>query len=346
MNNWLYAGLFCLFLLAPFPVAEASTLEGIVLDSKSGQPVQGVTIRVNASGQELELLHPTGADGSFTIRLPELFSDDQLDTWSLALTFSAPNYGPRTQVRRSQTRGVFEFPRMSILLEPTSGIWNLPAGLRQQLQALKSTDGNALFVAPYIISEEVKQRLPANFAKILNFNIRRGISTHLQSLDLEKIPEDVSILALPLELEQSNAAQLRVIGAELNALALVGGLGSIGQDTGGTPVTELSTEFIIIPELTGFNPGTIYIDDQLIGIPLNPTTLYKGMDELWGRNTVLAISALETKRGLSNNDKDKLMLARSYLVAERAEIGGDNTVLLRQINTLIAYIDENLARLN
>lgn len=326
-------------------VAMASLLEGVVVDSRTGQPVAGVTISLNISGRDVASATETGTDGRFSVDPASLFSEEELDTWSLAMTFAAQDYGERIQVSRTPVRGQFILTGQTVKLDPTSGVGALSAELKAQLQALKSSNGKALFVVPYSISQEVQDRLPRNFMQILNFNIRRGISTHLQSLELDEIPDDISIQALPVTLDQSNAEKLRIIGAELNALALVGGLGAAGESAGQPPVTQLSSEYIIIPKLNGFNPGTLYIDDRLLGNPLNATTLYKGMDALWGRNTVLAISALETRQGLLLKDPAKLELARRYLVAERAEIGSDNTLLLRKINKLIAYIDKNIATL-
>lgn len=325
--------------------SAASVIDGIVVNSQTGQPIAGVEMSLNISGRQVSMGAPTAADGRFSLNPEALYSAEELDTWSLALTFAAKDYVERIQVNRTRVRGEFKITGLNVKLVPIGGVGELPAALKAKLLALRSNDGKALFVVPYSISQEVQDRLPANFMKILNFNIRRGISTHLQSLELDEIPEDISIQALPIELDQANAEKLRIIGTELNALALVGGLGAAGQDEGTQSVTQLSSEYIIIPKLNGFNPGTLYIDDRLLGNPLNATTLYKGMDVLWGRNTVLAISALETRQGLLLKDTAKLDLARSYLVAERSEIGSDNTLLLRKINKLIAFIDDNTARL-
>jgi hypothetical protein len=183
----------------------------------------------------------------------------------------------------------------------------------------------------------------SRFHRLLKFHLKRGINTHLQSLEIDPLlSEEVGVSTMPVSVDSANTEKVRAYGSELNALAVVSGLGAVRQDIAGQRVVEVSSEYLIIPSMAQFQPRTIYVDDSFLVEQLQSARLIESLHQLWGQNTVLALTLREARVAFPNKDKAKLQKARNYLIAERARAGPGSQLIVRQIEALLTLIDKEL----
>jgi hypothetical protein len=107
---------------------------------------------------------------------------------------------------------------------------------------------------------------------------------------------------------------------------------------------EVASEYVIIPTLPRFRPGSLSIDDRIPLEGLSASGLSRRLDALWGRGTLLALAVVEAKEALAARDRGRLEKARSWLIAERAQTGPGNETLVQSIAELLRHIDEELVR--
>ena len=93
-------------------------------------------------------------------------------------------------------------------------------------------------MVPYMLESESTATDAKKINRILKFHLNRGIKTHLQSLEIETAPPEVGITEMPVEIETANPEKVRAYGRELNALAVVGGMGFDSAEGG---AVEFST---------------------------------------------------------------------------------------------------------
>jgi hypothetical protein len=150
---------------------------------------------------------------------------------------------------------------------------------------------------------------------------------------------DVGLRSLPEKVAAADTETIRACGATLNALAV-----AAGTVTPSGSEIEVESEYVIIPTLARFRPGSLSIDDRIPTEGLSAAQLGRRLDALWGRGTLLALAAAEARDALATHDKARLERARSWLVAERAQTGRGNETLVQSISELLRHIDEELAR--
>ncbi|MCP5312952.1 MAG: carboxypeptidase regulatory-like domain-containing protein [Chromatiaceae bacterium] len=313
----------------------AEVVSGRILTGTPEQPLAGVGIEVQASGTTRRLDQASSADGAFRFDLDTLFTPQALDTEILNVIFSKPGFRSYVFSRRTRQRGVFSIGALQIRMEainaePAPGPGTGDAD-GEQLRRIFHGD-YALFGeddSPERLLEQLNERLPRH--------LRRGIVTHLQRLHL---PADVTIDALPGELQSADSVAMRRFAREQNALAVIQGEAElVGAD--GDGVIEMASEFSVIPDLPEFHPGTLHIDDVIPADEIRPTRLSKQLSETWGGSTVFAMALDETRRAIHETDpakrRERLQRAEQFLKAQQRDLPADD-ILKQQIEDLVAFI--------
>lgn len=319
----------------------AATVSGRVVDSVSGSGLAGVVLRVEISGRSWDPPNPTGASGDFSLDLTEAFPVDALDTDALFISLSKPGYRPVTRIMRARQRGNLDFRGVEIDLGRVAGSDGLATEERTRVNQFRSSSGRTLFLLPYELDSEAAS---STLNRRLPFHLKRGINTHLQSLQVEDPPQDIGVEQLPLQVSATNTEKVRDYGVALNALAVVSGQGGIIPTPSEGKRVEVASEFLIIPELPGVQLQTFYVDDSFPEHALRSGRLFERLQALWGGNTVLAVAVLETNQALAAQPKDipALERTRAYLLAERRQLGPGNAAVVKQINILLARIEQEL----
>ena len=316
----------------------AATVAGRVIDAASGEGLAGVALRIELSGSAWDVPSSTGSDGTFSLDLTKEFPADALDTDALFISLRKANFRPVTRIMRAQRRGQLEFRQLEIPLTPMSGNSGLVAEERARLDQFRSSSGRTLFVLPYELDSEETAN---NLNRRLPFHLKRGINTHLQSLQVDEPPEGIGIEKMPVQINATNTEKVRNYGVALNALAIVSGQGGVAEGA----TVEVASEYLIIPELPGVQLQSFYVDDRFPEDTLRSGKLFERLQAIWGGNTVLAVAVLDISQAIATQPKDASSLerTRAYLLAQRRQLGPADATVVTQINALLARIDQELA---
>ena len=317
---------------------QAAVVTGRVVDQASGAALAGVRVAVelSGSGRSVALPAATDASGAFTFDPAQHFSSSERDTEGLSLTFSKEGYRGLTKVRRLPGRGDFRVPPLEFRLEPLTAQPGQTCADGGRLLPLRSQEGRTLFVVPYEVGPSERSR---EFNDRLLLTLKRRIQTHLQELNVEAGVGDVGLRSLPEKLAAADTERIRACGGTLNALAVAAGTVT---PSGSGAELEVESEYVIIPSLPSFRPGSLSIDDRIPLEGLTAAQLGRRLDTLWGRGTLLALAVVEARDALAARDRPRLEKARSWLVAERAQTGAGNETLMHSIAELLRLIDKEL----
>jgi hypothetical protein len=320
--------------------AAAALIEGQVVDASNNEPLAGVQIEIEASGRSRLLSQTTSDAGQFSINPTNYFTADELDTYALILTFFKVDYRSVTRVLRFELRGHFRHVNLPVKLENLAATPQIDPKVLEVLRRNKSRTGTMLYMVPYMLESESQVTNAKRINRTLKFHLKRGINTHLQSLETDTTTPEVGITTMPVEIETGNTEQIRAYGKELNALAVVSGMGFVDDSADGGAV-NVSSEYVIIPAISKFQPNSIYVDDHF-PLKAQASRLFERLHRLWGQNTVLALSLVEIKKALKNDDRSGLERALDYLNAEKKQVGPNNDALVKHIDALMTIIKEDL----
>lgn len=320
--------------------AQTTVVAGRVVDHATGVAVAGVRVAVELSGSGRSVALPvaTDANGAFAFDPAQHFSAPERDTDGLSLSFSKEGYRGLTKVRRLPGRGDFRVGSLEVRLEALAAAPGEPCADADKLLPLRSQEGRTLFVVPYEVGASEHSR---EFNDRLLLTLKRRIQTHLQELNVEAGTGEVGLRSLPGKLGAADTERIRACGGAVNALAVAAG--TVTPSGGGSEI-QVESEYVIIPSLARFRPGSLSIDDRIPLEGLTASGLGRRLDALWGRGTLLALAVVEARDALAARDKPRLEKARSWLVAERAQTGAGNETLVQSIAELLRLIDQELAR--
>jgi hypothetical protein len=324
-------------LAAAAALAQAAAVTGRVVDRATGAALPGVRVVVELSGSGRSVALPSGTDatGSFAFDPAQLFTSQERDTEGLALTFSKDGYRELTKVKQLPGRGDFRLGALEFGLEPAAAPAGQACADADKLLPLRSQEGRTLFVVPYDVGADRFRE----FNDRLLLTLKRRIETHLQELNVDSGVAEVGLRSLPEKVAAADTEAIRACGGTLNALAV-----AAGTVTPSGSEMEVESEYVIIPTLPRYRPGSLSIDDRIPAEGLSATQLGRRLDALWGRGTLLALAAAEARDALAAHDRSRLERARSWLVAERAQTGRGNETLVQSIAELLRHIDEELVR--
>jgi hypothetical protein len=319
---------------------QTAVVTGRVMDHASGAVLAGVrvVVELSGSGRSVTLPAATDANGAFVFDPAQHFSAQERDTEGLSLSFSKEGYRGLTKVRRLPGRGDFRIGPVEFRLERMATQPGQACADEDELLPLRSQEGRTLFVVPYEVGASERSR---EFNDRLLLTLKRRIQTHLQELNVEAGTAEVGLRSLPEKLAAADTEKIRACGGTLNALAVAAG--TVTPSAAGSEI-QVESEYVIIPSLARFRPGSLSIDDRIPLEGLTASRLGRRLDTLWGRGTLLALAVVEARDALAARDRARLEKARSWLVAERAQTGAGNETLVQSIAELVRLIDQELAR--
>jgi len=331
---------FALLLLAAVPAVALAedAVSGQVLDQASGAPLAGVRVSVELSRRSVTLPAPTDAAGRFGLDPARLFNPTELDTDGVSFLFEKDGYRGANKVKLLAKRGEVRIASFAVRLEPLAASAARSCEQEATLGPLRSSDGRTLFVVPYDLGSPERSR---DFNDRLLQTLKRRIQTHLQELNLDVALGDVGLRSLPGQLGAADTEKIRACGGAVNALAVAAGRVT-PIDRGADVAVE--SEYVIIPALARYRPGSLSIDDRLPVGELTASALSRRLHSLWGRSTLLALAIAEARDALTAHDNGRLEKARAWLTAERAQAGPGSETLMQSISELLRLIDAELAR--
>jgi hypothetical protein len=320
---------------------RADPVSGNVIDGVSGSGLPGVTIRVLLSGSSWEVPGPTGSDGAFSFELADGFDSEAMDTSFLNLEFSKDGYHKATRMRSAQTRGHFIVKDLRVRLEPKDEAVSRSVAV-QPVNAGESdpTSPRRIFHRSYDLfgpGEDESEISLSSLNQRLPNHLRRGIITHLQQLQL---PANVTVDPVPDEVGDGDSIKLRTFARSEDALAIILGEAELTVSNGKEAI-ELASEYRIIADFPGFQPGSLFLDDRIAKADFRTSRLSRSLSKTWGGTTVFALALYETREAMRQSDPQKrqagLDRAESFLKAQKSSLTGDD-MLNRQIDDLLELI--------
>jgi len=330
-------GFLPLFLI--IPTLGIATVGGTVESTAGGNPISGVAITVEASGKSFILPNMTDSLGHFSFDPATTFTEDERNTIGLNLYLSKKDFRAATYVIRFSEPGLSSHKERSFTMERITGDTAIDSSAKQAIQASKSVDGRSLFFVPYEFDPSDTDPELKRFNRTFTFHLKRGINTHLQSLEMDVTPSDIGVVDMPINIGTGNTERVRAYGVALNALGVVS-LDMLQADD--TQSLAVVSGYVVIPSGPDAPLNTLYVDDYFKAGELHSTRLFERLNDLWGINTVLALSLRNIQAYLSDNDDNHLQVARQYLMAEKKLAGPNSGRLVRDIDKLVNWIDERL----
>jgi hypothetical protein len=329
--------------LCAWLVAGAAGAEPLVSGSvtaRGGTPLADVQVQVEI--RTVKNAASSDAQGQFHFDAAALFPPGELrDADRLMLKFSKPDFLPVNKLIRI-TPGQAPAP-VAVQLDPTGGSAALDAAEKDTLNRYTAAPGSApLFLIPYSLTG-VAGADPKNVNEMLRANLERVIVTHLQASAVGATPA-VSLKLLPVS-QSGDIDRMRAYGSYLNALGMITGYGNVEPTAGGAGTLGVWSTFLVVPQADAVGaPPVLYVDDEVPADRVLSPRLYTYLSKLWGRSTVLALGVSQFRQARASHDKEALKRIRTYLQAERANVGPGDESLVSELNALLAAVDKELAQ--
>jgi hypothetical protein len=318
-------------------------IKGRVVTAIGEHPVEGVGIAV----QPIQDAAQTDAFGRFEIDLAKV-----VPNWSpgrkssITLVFTKTGFENANSLLNCETVDARKCANLTVTLVRTFDDVELDAAMKEGLKPMISRDGLTLFLLPYdMVRQPDVNQVPDLRTESLMYGLHSSVNTHLQALVLDKgvpRPPDIGVKPVKEKVAATDTEKIKTWGMYLNALAMVGGSGVIRRDADGKGIADMSSTFTMIPKLQEF-PSVEEVKDNLPVELLNPSELSKQLSTTWGYRTTFALCLAEFKRAKSKGDRQGLERVRAYLMAERAQLKG-NDERVGQINEMLNLVDEELQR--
>lgn len=136
--------------------------------------------------------------------------------------------------------------------------------------------------------------------------------------------------------------RLRTFGEYVNALGVVSGLGISDHGPAGETY-ELSSIFMIIPHSSQFEPPELWINDApMPAASIGRASLDAKLSKDWGRAAIVALATRDLRNAESLQVAERaeaLRKIRRYLIAERADVGGNEGQSAAALQQLIALVN-------
>lgn len=337
---------------APGPLLAASLLGtataqatdlvvgGRVVDD-GGVPLAGAAVVLELSGEETS--ERTDADGRFAIDVGARFAADALDTEFANIRAERDGFRCELLLLEFQARGAVRAGEVVIPCQAVSGTTALDPADRELLDPLVSSHGRTLFVAPYLVTDDVGAPVASPVNTVLRDHVSLRIHSHLQSLretsGIAGEDYEVSVVELPPGFQVQARERIRAVGQHLRAVAVVGGRGTLAGER-----ISFRSDFVMIPALPRVELPSAMVMDSMAVRDFFAADVIDGLSRKWGDYTLLALSVQEFRRAVDDGDAAGLERVRDYLIAERGTLGADarSRRLAETITQLVELIDEAL----
>lgn len=328
------AAVIVLFSFSAMAGIFQGNVAGVVVDEKSSEKISGVTITLQVKGILKSDLTATQSNGRFDLDLKQILPEVNLKRSTLTLIFEKTDYDQSVIVLNTESDKE-NWDQLEIRLIKPQEIKEIPEAQREEIEKYVSKKGKTLYLFPYSLAK-AEESLELNmFAQNLLDNITASLKTTVQAAP--GVDMDVSIQTLSdLNITTTNFERHYQIGAFLNALAMISGIGELSNDE---QKVYLRSNYVTIPAVADLRPGNVTIKDQFPARLLNSLQLSESLNKYWGHHTALAICVQEYHRAMRpTKNKAQLAEVEKLVVASRAQLSGDNRALDGQFKKLLDIV--------
>jgi len=179
------------------------------------------------------------------------------------------------------------------------------------------------------------------YQRSIGIQLQRLIGTRLQAVLPDAAEAQVVLKPIPFTMA-ADLERLRTFGEYVNALGVVSGLGISDHGPAGETY-ELSSIFMIIPHSSQFEPPELWINDApMPAASIGRASLDAKLSKDWGRAAIVALATRDLRNAESLQVAERaeaLRKIRRYLIAERADVGGNEGQSAAALQQLIALVN-------
>jgi hypothetical protein len=312
---------------------------GVVVDERSNQKISGVAITLQAKGIWKSDLPATQSNGHFDLDFEQIFPEVDLNRSTITLIFDKPGYDQLIMVLNTESDRE-NWDQLEIRLFKPQVIPAISAEEAKKIEKYMSQKGKTLYLFPYYLAKANDSMKLHLFAQNLLDSITASLKTTIQAAP--SVEMDVSIQPLSeISITSTNIEQHHQIGVFLNALGMISGMGEWLTDGHGKEEVYLRSNYVTIPAIERFRPGSVTIKDQFPSQLLNSLQLSAHLNKYWGHHTALAICVQEFRRAMvPSKNEDQLRTVEKLIIASRSQLSGDNPQLSAQFDKLLDVVIE------
>ena len=331
------AAVIALFSFSAMAGIFQGNVAGVVLDEKSSEKISGVEITLQVKGILKSNLAATQSNGRFDLDLNQIFPEADLKRRSIMLIFHKAGYN-QTNIVLNTESDMENWDQLEIRLIKPLEIEKLSKKQREEIEKHVSEKGKTLFLFPYHLEKATESLQLKMFAQNLLDNITASLRTTVQAAP--GVEMDVSIeTPSDIDITSTNIERHYQIGAALNALAMISGIGELSSDEDGKQEIYLRSNYVTIPAVASIRTGNVTIKDQFPARLLNSLRLSEYLNRYWGHHTALAICVQEFHQAMTpSKNKAQLGEVEKLIVASRSQLSGDNPALEDQFDRLLKIV--------
>lgn len=286
-----------------------------------GLPLQGVEVVEMRLGTTSRTLAITGLDGEFSASVEPL----PADLVALKVELRKPPFEDRVLLFTKDEASRCPVPprrdsQLERLSAESSSAEIVPA--MQNLCAQPSVQGLTIYIAPYEIYGEPDGRLSSSLNGDLPSIVHHRILAFQSRLSGVR-SEDISVETICMPLDSARGEELRRVGAALNALAVIAGDGEL-RESGGQTVVDLESIFRALPVWQNLGGTPLQIGDTIPAARLRPSRIAEQLNDLWGKQAVLAVALRHLAEPHSPADQQRI---QQMLIELRKTMMGDDPLL-------------------
>jgi hypothetical protein len=328
----------------------------VVTGVQTGEPLQGVTVRVETHGR----LIPGGETddaGRFKIDLPTLIPGWRAeDETRLAVSFAKPEYEEVIWVLDCHVAGQSACNGLDVVLEALPDSRRLTTEVSINPDEIEVLDehyqssGLTLYLLPLSASVALGNEL----STLMLESLQGTITNHLQTLPVVPPPRDITpppdvelVRLNGLQVALTDTGKIQIYGRYLKTLAMINSAVRLQRDANGVEVAQLTFHYRAIPFDMASTPIREVYSYTVPVAELHFPERYEQMGARWGLYTLAALCIRELsafKAAASPSDRTQLERVRAYLLAERAQLRRDEPLKLQVIEELLDLVNQHLGQ--
>jgi hypothetical protein len=208
----------------------------------------------------------------------------------------------------------------------------------ETLSATNSAPTFTIYVSPFELyggdSEQQAQKFNADLPDF----IFHKIMAYKSSLGLNANVSDMSINAIEEKLSPAKGAQIRNLGHQLGALAMV--VGEVEILSGNQSGIELTSSVKPIPVFENLEINTFVINDKLPPGSLRPSKVGRQLSDHWGKQAVLAYVMQSLAMHQGPWQKTELDNIEQILISVRSTIRDESDPFKSMVDQLLNVVKE------
>lgn len=307
------------------PIYAQCLLSGQV-DSKN-VPISGTKI-ILINDNRVVASAVTKADGSYNVAYTEPSSSAP----TVQIIVEANGY-------LEDKRNIFRSPQQKCPLVSTANFSLLAAQSVSENQS--ANPSFTIFISPFELYGSDDESLATKFNQDLPDFIFHKIMDYKTNLELGTVVGDMSIKVIEEVLSPSQGAEIRSLGHQKGALAMV--VGDVAISSGENKELGLISTVKPIPIFENIEINSMLIKDTLPAGKLRPSTVGQQLNDHWGKQALIAYVLQQLSMHQGAWDKTELDKMERILISVKSTLSGESDPYKSAVDQLLMIVKEKRA---